>query len=170
MCDRVAAFLYPPMSDRSIGHQKQELARTRAAPCLQRDGLTSKGFVAVPNNVFQKHEKILVKRRSYHAINSMTPDKVMKSGAHSDIATALVGGVYKILEILGVERESGAQITGGRETNGAEFVAGPSSSEILLLARGEIASCTHKTDRKTERQPGKWKVEEDRSMDGWMDG
>ena len=28
----------------------------------------------------------------------------------------------------------------------------------------------HKTDRKTERQPGKWKVEEDRSMDGWIDG
>ena len=166
MCDRVAAFLYPPMSDRSIGHQKQELARTRAAPCLQRDGLTSKGFVAVPNNVFQKHEKILVKRRSYHAINSMTPDKVMKSGAHSDIATALVGGVYKILEILGVERESGAQITGGRETNGAEFVAGPSSSEILLLARGEIASCTRQTERqKDSRGSGKW-----RRIGRWMDG
>ena len=49
-----------------------------------------------------------------------------------NIATALIGGVYRILEILGIERESGAQTTGGRETNGAESVAGPSSSEILL--------------------------------------
>ena len=49
-----------------------------------------------------------------------------------NIAAALIGGVYRILEILGIERKSGAQVTGGRETNGAEFVAGPSSSEILL--------------------------------------